>query len=136
MYLRIRKAIYGIIESALILYDLFFSVLKDMGFVLNPYGICVATKTINGKQCIVACYVNNNKISHVEQEFVDDIVVKVGKRFPGLTISMGTEHTFLGIMIKYLDDGPVSLNMREYIQEVVHDFSEDVLKMVSTPAAR
>ena len=124
------------IESALLWYDLFVSVLKDMGFVLNPYDMCVANKMINGKQCTVVWYVYDNKISHVEQEVVDDIVAKIGKHFPGLTISSGTEHNFLGIRIKYLDDGTLSLNMRDLIQEVVDDFGEDVLQMVSTPAAR
>ena len=136
LYLRIRKAIYGMIESALLWYDLFVSVLKDMGFVLNPYDMCVAKKTINVKQCTVAWYVDNNKISHVEQEVVDGMVAKIGKRFPGLTISTVTEHTFLGIRIKYLDNGTVSLNMIDYIQEVVDDFGKDFLQMVLTPAAR
>ena len=103
LYLRIRKAIYGMIESALLRYDPFVSVLKEMAFLLNPYAMCVAKKTINRKQCTVAWYVDDNKISHVEQEVVDDIVAKIGKRFPGLTISTGTEHNFLGIRIKYLD---------------------------------
>ena len=66
---------------------------------------------------------------------MDNIVVKIGKRFPGLTISTVTEHTFLGIRITYLDDGKVSLNMRDYIQEVVDDFGEDVSQTVSTPTA-
>ena len=136
MYLRIRKAIYGMIESALLWYDLFVSVLKEMGFVLNPYDMCVANKTINGKQCTVAWYVEENKTSHVEQEVVDDIVAKIGKHLPGLTISTGTEHTFRGIRIKYLDYGTISLNIRDYIQEVVDDFGEDVSQTVSTPAAR
>ena len=48
-----------------------------MGFVLNPYEMCVANKTINGKQCTVAWYTDDNKISHVEQEVVDDIVAKI-----------------------------------------------------------
>ena len=55
------------IGSALLWYVLFVRVLKDMGFVLNPYNMCVANKTINGKQCTVAWYVNDNKISRVEQ---------------------------------------------------------------------
>ena len=122
LYLRIRKAIHGIIEYDLLWYDLFVSFLRDMGFVLNPYDMCVANKTINGKKCTVAWYVDDNKISHVKQEVVDNIVSKIGKHFPGLTISTGTEHTLLGIRIKYLDDGTVSLNMRDYIQEVVEDF--------------
>ena len=66
LYLRIRKEIYGMIESALLWYYLFVSVLKDMGFVLNPYDMCVADKTINGKQCTIAWYVDDNRIFHVE----------------------------------------------------------------------
>ena len=66
---------------------------------------------------------------------MDDIVAKLGKPLPGLRISTGTEHTFLCIRIKYLDNSTVSLNMRDYIQEVVDDFGEDVSQTVSTPAA-
>jgi hypothetical protein len=36
MYVRILKAPYGCVKSALLWYDLFTSSLKDMGFVLNP----------------------------------------------------------------------------------------------------
>ena len=63
------------------------------------------------------------------------MLAKIGKSFPGLTISTGTEHTFLDIRIKYLDDDTVFLNMRDYIQEVVGSFGEDVSQMVSTPDA-
>ena len=66
---------------------------------------------------------------------MDNVVEEIGKRFPGLTIGTGTDHTFLGIKIKYLGNGKVSINMRDYIQEVVDDFGEDVSKTVSTPAA-
>ena len=135
LYLRIKKAIYRMIKSALLWYDLYVSVLEGMGFVLNPYNMCVANKTIDRKQCTVAWYVTNNKISHVEQEVIDDIVDKIGKHFPGLTISKGTEHTFLEIKIKYQDDGTVSINMKDYIQEVVNDFEEDTSKPVLRPDA-
>ena len=74
-----------------------------MGFVLDQYYMCVTNKTINGNQCTVAWYVNDNNISHVEQEVVEDIVAKMGKCFPGLTIITGTEHTFLGTLVQVLD---------------------------------
>lgn len=51
-------------ESALLWYELYSMVLEDMGFELNPYDKCVANKTINGKQCTIAFYVDDNKISH------------------------------------------------------------------------
>ena len=49
LYLCILKAIYGMIKYALLWYELYESVLKCMGFQLNPYDICVANKDVNGK---------------------------------------------------------------------------------------
>ena len=34
-----------------------------IGFVLNPYDKCIANKTINGSQCTIVFYVDDNKIS-------------------------------------------------------------------------
>ena len=54
LYLRILKEIYGIIESDLMWYELYMSVLNYMGFQLNPYRMCVENKDINKKQCTIA----------------------------------------------------------------------------------
>ena len=48
--LQIKKAIYSMIESRLLWYELYVSILKELGFKLYPYGMFVANKTINGKQ--------------------------------------------------------------------------------------
>ena len=53
LYLRLLKALYGCVKSALLWYELFSSTLKDMGFKLNPYDECVANKIIDGKQCTI-----------------------------------------------------------------------------------
>ena len=39
-YLRILKAMYGMIKSALLWYKLYVSVLKYMGLQLNTYYMC------------------------------------------------------------------------------------------------
>ena len=62
LYVRLIKAIYGCVKSALLWYDLFYSQLKEMGFTLNPYDSCVANCDINGKQCTIAWYVDDMKI--------------------------------------------------------------------------
>ena len=52
---QILKALYGMIESALLRYStLYVDVLQKEGFEVNPYDKCVANKTINGKQCTIA----------------------------------------------------------------------------------
>ena len=71
------------VDSALLWYELYVSVLKYMGFQLNTYDMCVANKDINGKQCTISWHVDNNKVSHVEQGVIDDVTNKVEERFLG-----------------------------------------------------
>ena len=59
LYMRVVKAIYGCIESALQWYKLFKDTLEKDGFELNPYDLCVANKVIDGKQCTIAWYVDD-----------------------------------------------------------------------------
>ena len=42
LYLRLLKALYGCIESALMWYNLYKNTLEKEGFVLNPYDKCTA----------------------------------------------------------------------------------------------
>jgi hypothetical protein len=49
-YVRLIKAFYGCVKSALLWYKLFSGTLQKMGFVLNPYDRCVANCKIDGEQ--------------------------------------------------------------------------------------
>ena len=83
MYLKILKAIYGMIESALLWYSLYTEVLQKEGFEINPYDRCVANKSIDGTQCTIAWYVDDNILSHVKPSVVDNVIGKIKEHFPG-----------------------------------------------------
>ena len=87
LYLEILQAIYGCIESALWWYKLYSETLCKEGFKINPYDKCVESKIINGKQCTVIWYVDDNKISHDEIGVIDGIIYKIEDIFLGLTVS-------------------------------------------------
>ena len=59
-----------------------------MGFALNSYDSCIANCTINGKQCTIAWYVDDNKISHVDPDVVTSIIEKIEERFDKMTVTM------------------------------------------------
>jgi hypothetical protein len=63
-----------------------------MGFKLNPYNLCVAISQIKGKQCTIAWYVDDNKISHVDGTVVTDIIEKIEAKFGKMTVTRG-KHT-------------------------------------------
>ena len=53
VYIQLDKALYGCVQSALLWYESYSSTLKDIGFELNPYDMCVANTNIERKQCTV-----------------------------------------------------------------------------------
>ena len=71
---------------ALLWYELFVSTLIEMLFKTNDYDVCVANKAINAKQCTITWYVDDLKISHVDQAVVEDIVKHINDKFSGLIV--------------------------------------------------
>jgi hypothetical protein len=49
IYVVVTKAIYGMIESALLWYKKFRKDLESQGFEVNPYDLCVFNKMVDGK---------------------------------------------------------------------------------------
>jgi hypothetical protein len=88
-----------------------------MGFKLNPYDLCVANSQIKGKQCTVAWYVDDNKISHVDDMVVTNSIEKIEAKFGKMTVTRGKCHVFLGMDITFNDDdGTVTILMKEYLK--------------------
>jgi hypothetical protein len=81
LYLKLQKALYGCVQSALLWYELFSGTLQELGFSLNPYDACVANKTINGKQCTIVWYVDDTKISHMDDKVITDVIAKIEESF-------------------------------------------------------
>ena len=135
LYVKILRAIYGCIESALLWYQLYVSTLKGMGFKLNPYDKCVANKMINGKQCTIVWYVDDNKISHEDPTVVTEILEAIKGHFGDLVISRGNEHEFLGMKITInTNTKDITIDMRGQIQEAFDMFGEELDNTVTTPA--
>ena len=101
--IQLNKALYGCVQSALFWYKLYLSTLKDMGFELNPYDMCVANTNIEGNQCTVCWYVDDNKISHVDPKVVYEVIKTIEKKFGKMPQTRGDEHNFLGMKIKFKD---------------------------------
>ena len=62
LYVKLLKALYGMLRSALLFYKKLASELVEMGFEINPYDPCVANKTINGCQMTICWHVDDLKV--------------------------------------------------------------------------
>ena len=136
IYLKLLRALYGCIESALLWYELFTSKLSTMGFSINPYDKCAANKMVNGKQCSVVWYVDDVKVSHVDRSVVKEVIKDLGDTFGKVNPVFGNTQEYLGMKIKIDDDRNLHIDMRDQVSEIIQDFSENISGSVSTPANR
>ena len=74
LYVNVLRAIYGFIDSALLWYNLYVKNLKHLMFIINKYGRFVANSMIDGNQCTILWYVDDNKLLHVDRNTVTDIL--------------------------------------------------------------
>jgi len=105
-----------------------------MGFELNPCDMCVANAIIEGKQCTICWYVDDNKISHVNPKVVDDVIIQIEAKFGKMSQTRVEDHDFLGMKITF-KLGKVKVGMKKHILKAINNFSADITRDVATPAA-
>ena len=137
LYVQILQALYGMIESALLWYSLYIEVLEKEGVTVNEYDKCVlVNKMIEGKQCTIAFYVDDNKLSHTNLKIVDGVLNTIEGYFPGLVIERGKRLNFLGMKIEFLENKKVAIGTVQYLKAMIEEFGMHLLKKVSSPAAK
>ena len=75
LYVLLQKALYGCLKSALLFYEKMVGDLESHRFEINPYGPCLANKTLYGKQLTITWHVGDLKISHVDRKFVSSTIL-------------------------------------------------------------
>ena len=101
--------------SALLWFQIFVEVLMDLGFTLNEYNACIANFKINGSQCTVCWYVDDNKISHKDPRVVEWVIKELEKRFNKMTVTRGKEHSFVGMGIIFRNDKTFEIPKHEHL---------------------
>eukprot|EP00804_Cyclotella_cryptica_P010749 CCRYP_005527-RA/>CCRYP_005527-RA protein AED:0.26 eAED:0.17 QI:0/0/0/1/1/1/3/0/840 len=136
LYVKMQKAMYGLLRSALLFYLKLRKDLEAYGFVINEYDPCVANKIVNGKQMTVVWHVEDLKVSHVDGKEITKLTIYLGRVFgPGITVNRGQRHEYLGIDFDFLEDGVARLMMSKHLEKIFEDFPEEIGKECSSPAS-
>ena len=64
LYVKLTKALYGMLCSAMLFYKNIRIHLEEIGLKINPYDPCVANMTINSSHMNVFWHVDDLKVSH------------------------------------------------------------------------
>ena len=138
LYVKLRKALYGTLQVALLFWWLLSDTLVGWGFKLNKYDKCIANKMINGKQCMIIWHVDDLKILHMDRTMVEDFIGKLNKKLwqeSPLVTTQGKTLEYLGMCIDYITKGKVKILMHEYINKILAKLPSDMNGVSTTPAA-
>ena len=89
MYIKLRKALYGCLKSALLFYKKLLGNLTSIRFKTNKYDPCVANATVTGKQMTVCWHVGDLKISHMEDEMIIKLIKWPETKYGKMKLSRG-----------------------------------------------
>ena len=129
---RLKKALYGCVQSAMLWYRELASTLEALGFQKNPYDICSFTRVREGSIDKVLVYVDDLFLTSESQGALDAVADALKSKYGGVTVKRGLEHDFLGIHWDFHIPGEVSLSMEGYVKEIISKYK--ITKKCSTPA--
>ena len=98
IYVKMLKSLYGLLQSAILLYQKLVKDLKKYELEMNPYDTCIFNRTKNGKQPTVTFHVDDLKVSHMDPSeitlFMCYLYIIYGKK---LAVQRGNLYDYLGI---------------------------------------
>jgi hypothetical protein len=135
LYVKLQKALYGCLRSALLFYLKFVGEIESQGFELKTYDPCVANKVVHGKQFTVVWHVDDIKMSHEEENEVTRLLTWLKSIYgEDMRLSRGRVHDYLGMTLDFTNRGEVKVTMINYLKGVINDFPDIITGMAITPA--
>jgi hypothetical protein len=133
LVVRLKKGLYGCVQSALLWYRNISSTLADFGYTPNPVDPCVFNKTVDGFQVTVDVHVDDAIITTAHPTEDKTLTEQLRAKYGTITVHEGKEHVYLGMHIIKSGDGTIQLDMKKYLKEIVED--THTTATANTPAA-
>jgi hypothetical protein len=130
-YVRLKKALYGCVQSAKLWYDKLCEVLTDAGYTRNDYDQCLFNKKVDGEQVTIAFHVDDLLITSVNSKLIDQIQQHLEQNFESITVNRGNNHSYLAMNLEMTENG-IELDMIAYVDKCIKD--RTFSRKVASPA--
>jgi hypothetical protein len=136
LYVKLQKALYGLMRASLLFYRKLRKELEDFRFVVDPYNPCVANKDVgDGKQLTVIWHMDDPMASYVVDFELTKLLCYLANIYgPKLMMHMGNKHNYLGVDLEFQQDGQLIISMVNYLKNVIDGFPEQIVGRGATPA--
>ena len=122
-YVRLKKALYGCIESAKLWYLELKKALESFGYVANAEDTCVFNKMSKGLQTTLCIHVDDILCASADLAEHTDLKRRLEDKFKEINYELSTKSSFLGMTIDSSDPGAFAITMRGFITELLEEFA-------------
>ncbi len=117
LYVKLQKALHGLMRASLLFYQKLRKEFKEYGLVVNPYDPCVANMTTKeGKQLTVVWHVDDLMALCEDNFEFTKFSCHLGKLYgPKLSMRTGHKHNYVGLDMEFCEDGALDVSIFKYL---------------------
>lgn len=145
LYVKLKKAIYGCIESAKLWFEYLSKFLMDTcGFERNSADQCVLNRTFQTNrdgqqtsvQCTICVYVDDLIITCEDRSSTQWVLGQLEAKFGTMKKTEGSVHSYLGMLFAVRNDesGLIDVSMRHYVDELLDGIG--MIETASSPSTQ
>ena len=118
---KLRKALYGCVESALLWYQHLERTLVSIGFKKNPYDECVFNRGEGAEQCTICVYVDDLLITSRNPHMGEHVVQALKDVYKEVKVDNARVLSYLGMNLDFRIAGQVKISMDGYVQDTLSE---------------
>lgn len=134
---KLKRALYGCIESARMWYDKLSTDLKKLNYVVNKQDICVFNrKEKDDSQSTICIFVDDLLVTAKSEDIIDSLIEELSLiygKFGKLDIHRGRKLSYIGMTFDFEQKGKCIVSMDGYINELLEE-CKHIEGLASTPA--
>ena len=119
IFVKLKKALYGCIESAKLWYEDVSNYLIFIGFRKCMSDECIFIKTDSPNPIYVALYVDDFMIACKDINQIKEVETKLKAKYKEITSNYGDSQEYLGMEFDFSICGKVKITMRNYINKLL-----------------
>jgi len=132
VFVRLRKALYGCLESAKLWNERLTHTLQSYGFKSNPYDPCILDMGTSEDRMTIGVYVDDLIITSKERGKTISLLTYLEGFFGPMARNESDHQSYLGIALDLTIPGTISASMPTYTSDVIKSW--DVTGRCNTPA--
>jgi hypothetical protein len=124
LYVKLQKAMYGLMKASLLFYRELRKELEEYGFVLNLYDTCGANKDIGDGEQMTIIWHADDLMALCKLDFeLTKLSCYLAKIYgPKLMMHTGRKHGYLVVDLEFQEDRNLQVPMVKYLTSIIEGF--------------